>query len=296
MRILVTGANGQVGWELSRSLLPLGEVIALDRTQADLSKPESLVPIVRTLKPQIIVNAAAYTAVDRAESEEELATLVNARSVEVLAEESHRLGALLIHYSTDYVFDGSKASPYSEDDSVNPLNAYGRSKLMGEQAIRDIGGDWLIFRTSWVYAERGKNFVKTILRLAAEREELKIVGDQTGSPTSAPFIADATAHILRLAIEERHSTTFNSGIFHLTSSGFTTWHGLATAIVATYRKLAGEDSLKVKEILSIGTSDYPVAAKRPMNSRMSLTRIQERFALHLPDWEQCLSVCLRELV
>jgi dTDP-4-dehydrorhamnose reductase len=296
MRILVTGANGQVGWELSRSLLPLGEVIALDRTQADLSKPESLVPIVRTLKPQIIVNAAAYTAVDRAESEEELATLVNARSVEVLAEESHRLGALLIHYSTDYVFDGSKASPYSEDDTVNPLNAYGRSKLMGEQAIRNIGGDWLIFRTSWVYAERGKNFVKTILRLAAEREELKIVGDQTGSPTSAPFIADATSHILRLAIEERRSTRFNSGIFHLTSSGFTTWHGLATAIVATYRKLAWEDSLKVKEIHSIQTSDYPVAAKRPMNSRMSLTRIQERFDLYLPEWEQCLSVCLRELV
>ncbi len=184
MRILVTGANGQVGWELSRSLLPLGEVIALDRNQADLSKPESLVPIVRALKPQIVVNAAAYTAVDRAESEEELAILVNSRSVEVLAEESHRLGALLIHYSTDYVFDGSKASPYSEDDSVNPLNAYGRSKLLGEQAIRNCGGDWLILRTSWVYAERGKNFVRTILRLAAEREELKIVGDQTGSPHS----------------------------------------------------------------------------------------------------------------
>ncbi|MGA2550122.1 MAG: dTDP-4-dehydrorhamnose reductase [Burkholderiaceae bacterium] len=295
MKVLVTGAKGQVGWELCRSLLLNGDVVALDRSQADLSRPQSLVPIIREIRPDIIVNAAAYTAVDRAETEEELATRVNGESVGVLAEECKRLGALLIHYSTDYVFDGLKDAPYSEDDVENPQNAYGRSKLAGEKAIRAIAPEHLILRTSWVFAERGNNFVKTIVRLAKERTELRIVGDQFGAPTWAASIADATSHILKHATDERLSGQFQSGTFHLASQGYTNWHAFASCIVALYRKHAGEDALKVQEIRSIRSSEYPVAARRPSNSRLKCERIQSRFGIHLPDWEACVAACIREL-
>jgi len=193
MRLLVTGANGQVGWELSRNLKPLGDVVALDRRQCDLSQPELLPTVIRSIKPDVIVNAAAYTTVDKAEQEERLATTVNGTAVGVLADESRKAGILLVHYSTDYVFDGDKPSPYTEQDEPHPINAYGRSKLAGETAMRQAGGAYTVLRTSWVYAGRGRNFVRTILRLAGERDELRIVDDQIGTPTWARSIADATA-------------------------------------------------------------------------------------------------------
>lgn len=230
--ILVLGKNGQVGWELNRVLQPLGKVIALDRSEADLSNPEGLRSQVKKFKPDVIVNAAAYTAVDKAEEEEGVAYSVNGASPGVLAEVCLSLGALLIHYSTDYVFDGSVDQAYIESDSPNPINIYGSSKLAGEQNIQSTGCDYLILRTSWVYASRGSNFLLTILRLASERDELNIVGDQYGAPTSARLIAETTSICIRQSIKERASGVFLSGIYHLTSSGCTTWHGFAEAAVS----------------------------------------------------------------
>lgn len=294
MRILLTGPTGQVGWELARTLLPIGEVVAVNRTQADLADLSSLRAIIRQHQPNVIVNPAAYTAVDKAETEQEQAFLINAEAPSVLAEEAKKIGALLVHYSTDYVFDGAKSVPYTEDDGTNPVNVYGQSKLAGEQAIQSVAGDYLILRTSWVYASRGNNFLKTILRLAADREELKIVADQIGSPTWARLIAETTAHIVRQALLEKQANQFISNIYHLTSSGDTSWHGFAQKIVDIVRE-QGKLELKNRAIYPIPTTDYPLPAKRPANSRLSTDRLEQQFGLSLPSWDNALRLCMQEL-
>jgi len=293
MRLLVTGANGHVGWELNRSLKPLGDVVALDRRQCDLSQPELLPTVIRSIRPDVIVNAAAYTAVDKAEQEEQLATMVNGTAVGVMADESRKAGILLVHYSTDYVFDGEKPSPYTEDDVPHPINAYGRSKLAGETAMRQAGGAYVILRTSWVYAGRGHNFVRTILRLAGERDELRIVDDQIGTPTSARSIADATALIVRAARLEQATGHFASGIFNLTASGATSWHGFAKAILDE----AQRNGLlqRVPQLKPIASAQYPTPAVRPKNSRFAGERISKRFGIALPDWQQALARCIKDM-
>jgi dTDP-4-dehydrorhamnose reductase len=299
MRLLVTGANGQVGWELDRSLAALGNVVALDRWQCDLSRPERLPELIRGLKPDVIVNAAAYTAVDEAEREERLATTVNGTAVDVMAQEARRIGALLVHYSTDYVFDGLKATPYTEEDSPRPVNAYGRSKLKGEIAVRQAGGCHLILRTSWVYGARGRNFLRTMLRLMREREELRIVADQVGAPTSAGQIAQATAAVIAAAVRERADGRFASGLFHLTASGATSWHGFAAAIMegATQDAVlaAGRAPGCAPRLVPIASEDYPCPAARPKNSRLAGDRLRQRFGIALPCWKEGLSLCLEEM-
>ena len=294
MKILLFGKNGQVGWELNRSLQPLGEVIALGREDADFSNPESLRDIVRKIRPDVIVNAVAYTAVDKAEVEEELAAAINSVAPGVLAEEAFRISALLIHYSTDYVFDGTKESPYIETDEPNPINAYGRTKLAGEQAVQSSGCDYLIFRSSWVYASRGHNFLLTILKLAKERDKLSIVSDQIGSPTSARLIADITILCLQQAIKEKLGNAFVSDLYHLTASGHTSWHGFAKNIV----DIAGQKlnlKLTLKELNTIPTTDYPTPAKRPMNSQLDLKKLSKTFGIEIPNWEKTLELCIKEL-
>ena len=289
MNILLTGKNGQVGWELQRTLQPVGKVAAFSHAGLDLADAAAIRSKLDEVRPDVIVNAAAYTAVDKAESEPELAHEVNAVAPALLAQEAARRGALLIHYSTDYVYDGAKAAPYVESDKTNPLGAYGRSKLAGEEGIRASGCDHLIFRTSWVYAARGANFLRTILRLAAEREELRIVMDQIGAPTWARLIAEATALALRQALAERRHGRFESGLFHLACAGETSWHGFASAIVA------GRSGLRVKTVTPITTADYPLPAPRPANSRLDTSAFRARFGLALPDWRDCLPLCLEEL-
>ena len=283
MKILLTGRNGQVGWELAHTLAPLGEVIALDRGGLDLGVPDQIVSVVRSVRPDVLVNAAAYTAVDRAESEPDAAYAINAAAVAILAEEAKRVRALLIHYSTDYVFDGTKSTPYIEEDRPNPLNAYGSSKLAGEKAIHDIGGAHLILRTSWVYAARGKNFFLTILRLLKEKDELRVVSDQIGAPTSARGLAEATAELLR-----RHGAAAlgdASGIYHATASGSTSWHGFAKEIA----RLERPDS--PVRIVPIASSEYPTPAQRSKNSRLSNEKLLRGFGIMLPKWEVCLETC-----
>ena len=289
MNILLTGKNGQVGWELQRTLQPVGKVAAFSHAGLDLADAAAIRSKLDEVRPDVIVNAAAYTAVDKAESEPELAHEVNAVAPALLAQEAARRGALLIHYSTDYVYDGAKAAPYVESDKTNPLGAYGRSKLAGEEGIRASGCDHLIFRTSWVYAARGANFLRTILRLAAEREELRIVMDQVGAPTWARLIAEATALALRQALAERRHGRFESGLFHLACAGETSWHGFASAIVANRR------GLRVKTVTPITTAEYPLPAPRPANSRLNTGAFRARFGLALPDWRDGLSLCLEEL-
>ncbi|NMG74284.1 dTDP-4-dehydrorhamnose reductase [Aromatoleum diolicum] len=295
MKLLVTGANGQVGWELARSLMPLGDVIALDRSRCDLSRPETLAGLVAELAPDVIVNAAAYTAVDKAEAEEALATTINGTAAGELARAAKAVGALLIHYSTDYVFDGSKASPYTEDDPVAPINAYGRSKLAGEMAIGASGCDHLILRTTWVFAARGGNFVRTMLRLGAEREQLRVVADQHGAPTWARNIADATAQVIACAQRERQQGGFTSGVFNLASSGHTTWHGFAEAIFDAARARLPAVGLKVARVEPIPAAAYPTPAARPANSRLAQERLRARFGIVMPRWDEALCRCLDEL-
>jgi len=294
MKILLFGKNGQLGWELNRSLQPLGETIALGREEADFSNPESLRDIVRNVKPEVIVNAVAYTAVDKAEDDEDLAAIINSVAPGILAEEALRIDALLIHYSTDYVFDGTKKGPYIETDEPNPVNAYGRTKLAGEQALQSSGCNYLILRTSWVYASRAHNFLLTILKLAKERDELSIVADQIGSPTSARLIADITILCLHQAIKEKRSGIFSSGLYHLTSSGYTSWHGFSQEIVST-ANISLDANLKVKNIKEIPTVDYPTPAKRPMNSCLSTNGVEKKFNIHLPDWRDLLRLCMEEV-
>ena len=291
MKILLTGCTGQVGWELVRSLMPLGEVIAADRSQADLARLDDLRNFVRRVDADVIVNAGAYTAVDRAEEQEELATRINGQAPAILAEEAARRGALLIHYSTDYVFDGTKREAYTERDIPNPVNAYGRSKLMGEKAIQAAGADYLILRTSWVYAARGQNFLRTVMRLAGEQEELNIVADQLGAPTWARLIAETTSHVLRQSQFERSIDRFTSDTFHRTAGGETSWQGFACAIVDAVRR-QNESALKVVRIKPTRTVDYPAPARRPLNSRLSTARLSKRFGLEMPSWKHALELCL----
>lgn len=294
MKILLTGGNGQVGWELIRALLPLGEVIVTNRAQADLADLDNLRRTVQKYSADVIVNAAAYTAVDKAETEENLALRINAEAPGVLAEEAKKTGALLIHYSTDYVFDGTKISAYAEDDAPNPVNIYGQSKLTGEKAVQATGVDYLILRTSWVYAARGHNFLKSVLRLAAEREELNIVADQIGSPTWARLIAETTAHVIRQSMLERRSGGFDSGLYHLTSAGETSWHGFAQTIVDIVRQ-QGNQTLKNRIINPIPTADYPLPAKRPANSLLSTSRLERHFGLKMPAWDKALKLCMEDM-
>lgn len=285
-RILLTGINGQVGWELQRTLQPLGTVIACDRRQLDLAQIDRFRAAVIDLRPHIIVNPAAYTAVDQAESDAAQAQTINAEAVGVLAEVAKTRDALLVHYSTDYVFDGQQATPYRETDPTAPLGIYGRSKLAGEQAIAAVGGRHLIFRTCWVYGARGRNFLRTILRLAGERDALRVVDDQIGAPTWSRMIATATA--LALA---RHQD--QQGIYHLAAAGETSWHGFASALVegAVRRRLLAH-TLPIHRIAS---ADFPTPARRPVNSRLDGTRLQHDFALSLPHWSDQLALCLDEM-
>ncbi|MDH2915640.1 MAG: dTDP-4-dehydrorhamnose reductase [Gallionella sp.] len=288
-KILVTGKNGQVGWELQRTLAPLGQVIALDVEGMDLTDPNAIRSAIREISPHIIVNPAAHTAVDKAESEPDLAMAINGIAPGVLAEEAKSLDALLIHYSTDYVFDGTKASPYTEADVPAPQSVYGRTKLAGEQAIQAVGCKHLILRTSWVYGVHGGNFVKTILRLAKERDELRIVADQYGAPTWARLLADSTAEVIQRFAEEK------SGVYHLTSSGRTNWHQFAEEIVRLARQYDEALANKPLAIHPIATHEYPVPAKRPANSSLSTDKIEQTFDLELPRWEVDLAECIRQL-
>ena len=286
MRIMITGANGQVGWELSRCLLPIGDIFPLDHNQCDLSKPDMIPSIIDKIRPDIIVNAAAYTSVDKAEKEEELANIINATSVEVMAKEALSHNALLVHFSTDYVFDGNKSAAYNEDDMPNPKNAYGRSKLNGDCAIQKINPNYLILRTSWVYSSRGNNFLKTILKLSAERDKLDIVNDQKGSPTWARNIADATGYIIRRSVTERSCGEFSSNLYNLVSSGETTWHGFANAIIqeASNRNILPSNKRSI--IYPISTEDLGLPAKRPHNSLLSTKNVFDKFQIRLPNWIQ----------
>lgn len=294
MKILITGGTGQVGWELARSLLPLGDITVAQRAQADFTNPNSLRDMVRAINPDLIVNAAAYTAVDKAETESVLAHTINAEAVAVLAEQAEKCRALLIHYSTDYVFDGTKNGAYDENDATKPLNSYGHSKLAGEQAIQATQAEALILRTTWVYAARGNNFVKSILRLAAEREELNIVSDQIGAPTWARLLAESTAHIVRQAMNERQQGLFQSDSYHLTATGETSWYGFAQAIVAYAREHG--ISLNNKVINPISTSAYPLPATRPANSRLAVVKLEQHFGLTMPHWQTALHLCLADML
>jgi dTDP-4-dehydrorhamnose reductase len=285
MKILLTGAAGQLGRELKRSLACLGDLIACDRQQLDLAQPDALRAAVRAIAPTVIVNAAAYTAVDKAETEAELATAINAAAPAILAEEARRLGALLIHYSTDYVFDGSKLTPYTEDDKPAPLSAYGRSKLAGEQAIAAAGARHLILRTSWVFGLHGANFMKTMLRLGRERDELRVIGDQFGAPTWTRHLADVTALIL--ARKEAPD-----GLYHLAATGETSWHGYAEAIFAAAQAAGLLDKSPV--VHRITSADYPLPAARPANSRLDCSRFRHDFGMTLPDWRTGLIDCLAD--
>lgn len=291
MKILVTGANGQVGWELARSLLPLGEVMALDRRDFDLSAPDSLPATLDALAPDVIVNAAAYTAVDLAEDEEALATRINGEAVAVMARWAAAHRALLVHYSTDYVFDGSKATPYVESDTPCPINAYGRSKLAGEQALAASGADYLCLRVSWVYADRGKNFLRTMLRLGAAREELAVISDQQGVPTGARQIADATLALVAVAMIRRREGGFRGGLYHMTPSGQTSWHGFAGKIFELASGAGRE--LAVRRVRAIPSSDYPVKARRPLNSLMDSRRLAEDYGVSLPAWSRGVELLIR---
>ncbi|MFM0029581.1 dTDP-4-dehydrorhamnose reductase [Paraburkholderia madseniana] len=295
MRILLTGRNGQVGWELRRALAPLGDVVAFDRNEADLAKPETLAKLVASVRPHVIVNAAAYTAVDNAETETELAHRVNAEAVGVLAEAARAQNALMIHYSTDYVFDGSSKTPYFETDPVAPLNAYGASKLAGERAIENVAGDWLTLRTTWVYGPRGRNFLRTMLRVAGERDSLRVVADQTGAPTSARMIADLTAHVVAQAQRERNAGEFESGLFHMTAAGETTWHGFASAIIEGARA-SGKMAIKATSIEPISSDEYPTPARRPQYSMLDNDKFDRRFRLGRLDWREGLALALDDLL
>ena len=283
MKILLLGKNGQLGWELQRSLAPLGELVALDRQGAsglcgDLGEPDGLAATVRALRPDVIVNAAAYTAVDRAESEPDLARRINAHAPAVLAREAAARGALLLHYSTDYVFHGHGQRPWAEDDPTGPLNVYGQTKLDGEQAIVQAGCRHLILRTSWVYAARGGNFARTMLRLARQQPRLTVIDDQWGAPTGAELIADVSAH----AIAQLRARPDKAGIYHLAAAGETNWFSYAKHVIARAQSTQSAIEYVVKDILPIPSSAYPVAATRPHNSRLDTRKLRTAFDLHLP--------------
>lgn len=292
-QVLIVGGAGQVGLELQRSFREFGEVTAVDREGVDLAVPDQVRELVRNVKPSVILNAAAYTAVDRAESETALAMAINCQAPRILAEEAERLGALLVHYSTDYIFDGSKLGPWTETDEPNPLNSYGASKLAGEQAIGQVGGKYLIFRTSWVYGPHGSNFLLTMLRLARQRDQISVVDDQNGSPTTSIELADATHRIVRGVMAGQFGATEDwAGLYHMTCSGSTTWCGFAQRIFARAGKLLDG---KIPTVKPISSADYPTPAKRPHNSVLSNEKLQDRFAVQLQHWENALDTVIEEL-
>lgn len=295
MRFLLTGKNGQVGFELQRALAPLGEVVAVDHTECDLADPGAVRRLVAATRPRIIVNPAAYTAVDRAESERDLAYAVNAAAPGVLGEEARRLGALVIHYSTDYIFDGAKDGWYTEEDAPNPQSTYGATKLAGERALRESGADSLIFRTSWVFGAHGGNFAKTMLRLSGERDELKVVADQRGAPTSASLLADVTAQIVARYLREGRDS-FPFGVYHLVAGGECTWHDYARTVVSAALVAGKPVRTTPDRILPITTADYPTAAKRPANSRLATVKLQDTFGLVLPPWQDGLAHVLKQIL
>jgi dTDP-4-dehydrorhamnose reductase len=293
MKILLLGKNGQVGWELQRSLAHLGEVLALDRNSSshcgDLSNLEGLAETVRVFRPQAVVNAAAYTAVDKAESDSSTAHLVNALAPEVLSRACAALDALLVHYSTDYVFDGSGQTPWLETDATGPLNVYGHSKLAGEQGIAKQGAKHVIFRTSWVYGTEGGNFAKTMLRLAQERDKMAVINDQFGAPTGAALLADITA----MCLQQPQAL---SGIYHLAAAGETTWHAYAQYVLQTAKRLKPEMAYKVKEVAAVPTSEFPTPAQRPLNSRLNCSRLQNDLQCQLPDWQKGVDAMLSKIL
>ena len=297
MKILLLGKNGQVGWELQRALAPLGEVVALDfdspgPLRADFSQPESLAATVRAVAPQIIVNAAAHTAVDKAESEPDLARALNATSPGVLAREAAAIGAWLMHYSTDYVFDGSGSTPWTETSRTGPLSVYGATKLEGEEAIRASGCRHLIFRTSWVYAARGGNFAKTMLKLAKERDALTVIDDQIGSPTGADLLADLTAHALRAALAQPAL----SGTYHAVARGETSWHGYAQHVIEFARAAGQPIKVAADAVRAVPTSAFPTPARRPGNSRMDTRKLRDSFGVALPSWQSGVERMLTEVM
>ncbi|MDY0743845.1 dTDP-4-dehydrorhamnose reductase [Paucibacter sp. R3-3] len=293
MKLLLLGKNGQLGWELQRALSPLGEVVALDRHNGgDLANTAALLAAVRAAAPDVIVNAAAYTAVDKAESDADAARQINATAPGLLAEEAAKLGALLVHYSTDYVFDGSGDQARNEDASTAPLSVYGSTKLAGEEAIRASGCAHLILRTSWVFAARGGNFAKTMLRLAAEREQLKVIADQIGAPTGADLLADLSAHMI-VATRARPAL---GGTYHAAAAGETSWHAYAQHVIEFARARGTAVKVAPEQILPIPTTDYPTPARRPLNSRLDTAKLARNFGLRLPPWQQGVDRMLNEIL
>lgn len=296
IKILLFGKGGQVGWELQRSLAPLGELVALNTGSQDLcgdfTNLEGIAQTIRAVAPDIIVNAAAYTAVDKAESEAEFARTINALAPGILAQEAKHSGAWLVHYSTDYIFDGSGDTPWRETDATGPLSIYGKTKLEGEELIRASGCQHLIFRTSWVYAARGANFAKTMLRLARERDQLAVINDQIGAPTGADLLADITAHAIRTAMQRPDV----SGLYHLVAGGQTSWHGYASFVIE-YARLAGIDIMVSPEsIQPVPTNAFPLPAPRPKNSRLDTGKLQDTFGLTLPHWQSGVIRMLTEIL
>lgn len=290
------GKGGQVGWELQRSLAPLGELIALDvdsqQQCGDFTRLDDIAKTVRAIAPDVIVNAAAYTAVDKAESEPEQVRTINALAPGILARESRKLGSWLIHYSTDYVFDGSGSKPWVETDPTGPLSVYGSTKLEGEEAIRASGCHHLIFRTSWVYAAHGGNFAKTMLRLAQERERLTVIDDQIGAPTGADLLADVTAHAIRTALQQPEL----SGLYHLVAGGETSWHGYACFVLNLARQAGIELKVAEENVIPVPTSAFPLPARRPLNSRLDARNLQTTFDVHLPLWRTGVARMLTEIL
>ncbi len=298
LKILLLGKNGQVGWELQRSLALLGEVLALDRHSisccGDLSKPDQLAQTVLAYKPDFIVNAAAHTAVDKAESEPELAKLINTDAPAALAKAAAQVGAWLVHYSTDYVFDGSGSHARQEGEGTGPLSVYGQTKLDGEKAIAASGCKYLIFRITWVYAARGGNFAKTMLRLAQERDKLTVINDQYGAPTGADLIADVTAHAMRRVLNTQNISF--SGMYHLVATGETTWHGYASYVIEKAKTIKPDLQIKAIEVTPVPTSAFPTPATRPLNSRLCTAKLKQAFGLVLPPWQQGLDRMLEEIL
>jgi len=294
--ILVTGCNGQVGFELQRSLAPLGRVIALDRAGCDLARPEQIRQVVRELRPDVIVNPAAYTAVDKAESDAETAFAINGTAVGVLAEEAKALGSLLVHYSTDYVFDGRKDGAYVETDPVDPQSVYGKSKLAGEQAVAASGAAALVLRTCWVAGAHGGNFAKTMLKLGSERDSLRVIADQFGAPTTASLIADVTAQIVARHWLFGERAAFPAGIYHLAAAGETTWHGYAMEVLGYAASKGLALRVNPAAIEAIPATAYPLPAPRPSNSRLDSGKLRDTFGIHLPDWRQGVHYLLDQIL